>query len=62
MKHRKKFMMMFAVASLMLVTSCVDDLGSGSSRQCAAYTKQGTRCKRTAEPGSIYCWQHKNNH
>lgn len=55
-------MMMFAVASLMLVTSCVDDLGSGSSRQCAAYTKQGTRCKRTAEPGSIYCWQHKNNH
>ena len=29
------------------------------SRQCAAITKKGTRCKRKAEPGSIYCWQHR---
>jgi len=27
--------------------------------QCSAITKMGTRCKRKAEPGSIYCWQHK---
>jgi len=30
-----------------------------SSKQCAATTKNGTRCKRKAESGSIYCWQHK---
>ena len=30
-----------------------------SSRQCAAITKKGTRCKRNAAPGSIYCWQHQ---
>lgn len=30
-----------------------------SSQQCAAITKAGTRCTRKAEPGSIYCWQHK---
>lgn len=32
---------------------------STSSRRCAARTKNGTRCKRTASKGSIYCWQHK---
>jgi hypothetical protein len=30
-----------------------------SSRQCAATTKKGARCKRNAAPGSIYCWQHQ---
>ena len=30
-----------------------------SSKQCAVTTKNGTRCKRKAESGSIYCWQHK---
>jgi hypothetical protein len=29
-----------------------------SSRQCAATTKKGTRCSRTAKAGSSYCWQH----
>lgn len=36
--------------------------GGGStstSKQCAARTKEGTRCKRTASKGNIYCWQHK---
>lgn len=36
--------------------------GSGTNvtkRRCAAKTKKGTRCKRTAAKGSIYCWQHK---
>lgn len=32
---------------------------SPTSRQCAAKTKKGKRCKRTADKGSIYCWQHK---
>lgn len=29
------------------------------STQCAATTKKGTRCKRTAKAGSSYCWQHE---
>lgn len=31
------------------------------SKQCAAVTKKGKRCKRNAENGSIYCWQHNPN-
>ncbi len=31
-----------------------------STRQCAAITQDGMRCKRLAAPGSKYCWQHKN--
>lgn len=37
----------------------INNGGSSVSRQCAAYTKKGKRCKRTASKGSIYCWQHK---
>lgn len=29
------------------------------SGQCQAITKKGTQCKRQAEPGSSYCWQHQ---
>ena len=29
------------------------------TKQCSAITKKGTRCKRNAEEGSKYCWQHK---
>jgi len=29
-------------------------------KQCKAITKAGTQCKRMAEPGSDYCWQHQN--
>jgi|GEM_PF-1122879 len=29
-----------------------------STGQCQAATKKGTQCKRKAEPGSNYCWQH----
>lgn len=31
----------------------------GKSR-CQALTKSGTQCTRSAEPGSLYCWQHKD--
>ena len=30
-----------------------------TSERCQAITKKGTQCKRKAEPGSKYCWQHK---
>jgi hypothetical protein len=31
---------------------------SALSQQCQATTKKGTQCKRNAQAGSIYCWQH----
>lgn len=31
---------------------------SDTAIRCAAKTKNGTRCKRRAAKGSIYCWQH----
>jgi hypothetical protein len=30
-----------------------------NATRCAAITKSGTQCKRNAEKGDIYCWQHK---
>lgn len=29
--------------------------------QCAAITKKGTRCSRSAQSGSKYCWQHQTS-
>ena len=29
--------------------------------QCIATTQEGNRCKRKAQPGSKYCWQHDPN-
>lgn len=34
---------------------------STTTHQCIATTQAGTRCSRQAQPGSAYCWQHKNN-
>lgn len=42
------------------IVSCEKNSETSSSRQrCAAITKDGTRCKRLAAEGSIYCWQHE---
>lgn len=36
-----------------------DDAGEdGEPPQCEAVTQSGVRCRRPAEPGSDYCWQH----
>ena len=32
--------------------------GSGDEPRCEAVTASGERCRRPAEPGSDYCWQH----
>jgi hypothetical protein len=32
---------------------------TAARHQCEAITKKGTRCKRMAEPGSRFCWQHQ---
>ena len=31
-----------------------------SSLQCAALTSKGVECKRNAQAGSKFCWQHQN--
>lgn len=32
---------------------------TNKTQRCKAITKDGKQCKRNAEKGSIYCWQHK---
>jgi hypothetical protein len=31
-----------------------------AGQQCAVINKDGKRCIGTAEPGSIYCYEHRN--
>lgn len=37
---------------------CTDE-GTAVSNRCQAITKKGTQCKRKAQKGSEYCWQHQ---
>jgi hypothetical protein len=39
-------------------STAIPPQSSSTSKQCAATTKKGTRCSRSAAPGSAYCWQH----
>lgn len=32
---------------------------TSQTTRCQATTQKGEQCKRDAEKGSIYCWQHK---
>lgn len=32
---------------------------TSEAKRCIAITNAGTQCKRNADPGSDYCWQHK---
>jgi hypothetical protein len=34
------------------------NLPESSGGRCQATTKKGTQCKRSAQDGSEYCWQH----
>ena len=45
-----KKMMIMAAACLMAVAAF--------AAQCAAKTEDGVQCKRTAEEGNQFCWQH----
>ena len=41
------------------INSTIINSSSSGDGRCQAITQAGTRCKRKAEEGSIYCWQHK---
>lgn len=57
---RKVLLIIGLCALISIIVSCEKDNETSSSRkQCAAITKDGTRCKRLAAEGSIYCWQHQ---
>ncbi len=52
MTHRRQFI------RLILVFLVLAFAGSAFAQRCAATTKKGTQCKRSAASGSSYCWQH----
>jgi hypothetical protein len=37
----------------------LESIGKKVTMQCLGQTKNGNRCKREAESGSKYCWQHR---
>lgn len=54
--------LLYAVIGVMMLgcfQSCEKESDSTVTTQCKAITQQGTQCKRNAEKGGIYCWQHK---
>ena len=38
----------------------VNSSANAASHQCAVIEKDGKRCIGETEPGSIYCWEHRN--
>jgi len=40
-------------------TSSTTEKKKITKSRCIAITKKGTQCKRNAQAGSSYCWQHK---
>lgn len=57
----KKVLFLISIFLLpMFLQSCEgDDAEYGGSGRCQAITQKGTQCKRKANKGSIYCWQHQ---
>ena len=43
-----------------VVANCWQHSKVTGAAQCAATTQEGARCKRKAQPGKKYCWQHAN--
>ncbi len=35
---------------------------TSEKQRCKAITNAGSQCKRNADPGSDYCWQHKSTY
>lgn len=63
---KKIFLIIVCILSSCLFQACEEEevysSTSGSRQRCIAITQKGTRCKRLAEEGSLYCWQHKYKH
>jgi hypothetical protein len=38
----------------------VNSPANAASLQCAVINKDGKRCPGKTEPGSLYCWEHRN--
>ncbi len=59
MKKLFALLILFSAASFSGCESGSEDYLPDGRRRCAAITQDGHQCKRAAEEGSIYCWQHK---
>jgi len=46
-------------ASIVDSTQSLGKSTTMETKRCMAITNAGTQCKRNADPGSNYCWQHK---
>ena len=54
---RKLFTFLFITFAIISLYSCNTD--EPGTKRCQAITQDGDQCKRNAEKGSNYCWQHK---
>lgn len=59
----KKLFALFILCFAATFLSCesgveVEDYLPDGRRRCQAITQEGYQCKRAAEDGRIYCWQH----
>lgn len=53
----KKALLLISIFLLpTFLQACSDE---DDNQRCQAIIKDGDQCKRNAEKGSIYCWQHK---
>lgn len=54
----KKALLLISIITLpIFLQSCGED--EETTKRCQAITQDGDQCKRNAEEGSNYCWQHK---
>jgi hypothetical protein len=51
-KNLRLFMRLLLLALILIAAE------NAYSQRCQATTKKGTQCKRNAQAGSVYCWQH----
>jgi len=59
MKKSNKAKLLLVIFISTIISTTIISCTKENSKQCAATTQEGNRCKRNAADGSIYCWQHK---
>ena len=60
----KKLIALFIFAASLTCAGCdkfeLEEYLPNGQRRCQAITQKDTQCKRAAEDGYDYCWQHKD--
>lgn len=59
----KKLLALFILCAAATFSGCekfeLEEYLPNGKRRCQAITQKDTQCKRAAEDGSSYCWQHQ---